>query len=178
MFSRIRHTLGEKSLKKKCSLVRRQKQVHNFESCKSAGIIFDATNPDDFSKVKEFMKELSQLKIKSDVIGYVNADAVHSNLLLWDNCHFFCNRDVDIMYRPKADISNSFLAKKFDILFDLTLTDVFTLRYLTTLSNSDFKVGRYYEGNNDLDLMIDISKEPAIMYLVSQIKVYLPMFKN
>lgn len=178
MFSKLRHSIGEKKLSKKVSLSNRRKQVHNFITCKSAVIIFDATMPGDFVVVKEFMKYLTGLKIESYLIGFVNGDIVHSNLLLRDNCHFFCKKDLDLLYKPKTAPTATFLTKKFDILFDLTLKDYFPLRYLSSLSDSDFKVGRYSEGVNDLDLMIDISKDMNVGYLIEQIKVYVTILNN
>jgi hypothetical protein len=178
MFSKLRYSIGEKKLSKKAALLRRRKQVHNFITCRSAAIIFDATKPEDFVVVKEFMKYLTSLKIESSLIGYVNADLVHSNLLLWDNCHFFCNKDLDLFYKPKTVATAEFFNKKFDILFDLTLKDFYPLRYLTSLSNSDFKVGSFSEGVNDLDLMIDVRKEPDIGYLIDQIKIYVTLLNN
>jgi hypothetical protein len=124
------------------------------------------------------MKNLTSLKIKSDLIGFVKADVIHNNLLLWDNCHFFCNKDLDVFYRPKQEAVNSLLTRRYDMMFDLTLKDTFSLRYLAMLCDCDFKVGRYCDQTNDLDLMIDISKEPAISYLIEQIRIYVPMLKN
>jgi len=58
------------------------------------------------------------------------------------------------------------------------LKDYFSLRYLTTLASADFKVGSYSEIRNDLDLMIDIRKEPSIGYLVDQIIYYVSIINN
>ena len=177
MFSKIRYSIGESKLMKRSARLKRNKKVHTFDSCKSAGIIFDANSYEDFLLVKEFMKDLSNKKIQSDLFGFKNEREIPSNLLMWDNCHFICKKDLDIFYRPKAELTNKFLSKKFDILFDLTLKDIFTLRYITTLSNADFKIGRFSEGINDLDMMIDIKKEP-LNYLIEQIKVYVEMLNN
>lgn len=178
MFIKLRYYFGEKILTKKVALLRRRKQVHNFSTCRSAGIIIDVTKPEDFFVVKEFMKYLTSLKIEAVLYGYVNEDLIPSNLMLWDNCHFFCNNDLDLFYKPKTLATDEFLNKKFDILFDLTLKDHYPLRYLTSLSNSDFKVGSYSDGVNDLDLMIDVRKEPVIGYLIDQIKIYVTQLNN
>ncbi len=178
MFSKLRYSIGEKKLSKKAALLHRQKQVHNFSTCKSAGILFDATKSEDFVVVKEFMKYLTNLKIESSLIGYVNEDQIHSNLLLRDNCHFFCNKDLNLFYKPNTESTTLFLNKKFDILFDLTIKDFYPLRYLTSLSKAEFKVGSFSEGVNDLDLMIDVRKEPKITYLIDQIKIYVTLLNN
>jgi hypothetical protein len=178
MFNKLRYSIGEKKLSKKAAQLHRQKQVHNFNTCKSATILVDATKPEDFVIVKEFMKYLTSLKIESSLIGYVNADQVSSHLLLRDNCHFFCNKDLNLFYKPKTTGTDEFLNKRFDILFDLSLKDYYPLRFLTTLSLAQFKVGRFSEGVNDLDLMIDVRKEPKISYLIDQIKIYVNILNN
>jgi hypothetical protein len=158
--------------------VKRTCQVHNFKTCRKTAILFEASRTEDFDAVREFMKFLTSLSIDTELIGFVNADDVQGNLLFRDKCHFFCNKDLNLFYIPKTDIVRGFLKDKYDILFDLTLNDSFPLRYLATLSLSDFKVGRYQDDDNKLDLMIDIRKEPDIGYLIDQIKNYVSRLNN
>ena len=178
MFSKLRYSIGERKLSRKAAQLHRQKQVHNFNTCKSAVILFDATRPEDFVIVKDFLKYLTELKIKSSLFGYVDSDHVSANLLLRENCHFFCNKDLNVVYKPNTAATAEFLNKRFDILFDLSLKDYYPLRYLTTLSLAQFKVGSFSEGVNDLDLMIDVRKEPKISYLIDQIRIYVSLLNN
>ena len=169
-----REILASKSLKS----VSRRKEVFNFSTAKHVGIAIDATNPDNLSYVREFRNYLSDLKIDTFIIGYVNGDEIHSNLRMWENCLFICNRDLNLFFKPKIEKTKEFLEKKFDILIDLTLKEGFPLKYLVSLSDSTFKVGRYFEKDNDIDFMIDISKQPSIEYLIEQIKIYVSLINN
>ena len=178
MFSKIRYSIGERSLRKKAHQVTRTRQVHNFKTCRNAAILYDATKAEDFSPVKEFMKFLNSISIKTDLIGYVNGDLIHSNLLLWENCYFFCRKDLNLFYKPKPPVFKEFLTRKFDILFDLSIADHYPLRYLSTLAAADFKVGSYKEGEFVPDFMIDVRKQPELVYLIDQIKVYVDRLNN
>lgn len=178
MFSKIRYSIGDKNLNKKARLVKRTRQVHNFKTCRNAAIIYDATRAEDFKPVKEFIKYLDRISIRTFLIGYVNNDQIHSNLLLWENCHFFCRKQLNIFYKPKTPDASDFLSKKFDILFDLSLTDQYPIKYLSTLSNADFKVGCYKEGEHLPDFMIDVRQKPELEYLIEQIKIYVGRLNN
>ena len=67
---------------------------------------------------------------------------------------------------------------KFDILVDLSLDSHFSFFFFTSLSPSVFKVGRYAENSGDLDLMIDISSQPDLGFLIDQIKNYVSILNN
>jgi hypothetical protein len=178
MFSKIRYSIAEKILSTKARRIRRIKVVHNFKTCRNSVILYDATRSEDFETISEFMRFLNGLSIENNLIGYVNHEQVHSNLLLRNNCHFFCNKDLSLFYLPKTFPSKEFLNRKFDILFNFTISDTFPLRYLSALSIADFKVGKYGECECDLDLMIDITREPRLDYLIEQIKIYVSRLNN
>jgi len=178
IFAKIRSSQGEKRLAKKLKALVRQKQTHNFNTAKSAGIIFDAGNPDDFMKVREFSKYLSGFDIECSILGYANADIVPTDVLFRDNVTVFCNKDLDFFFRPANPDALGFMAKKFDMLFEFSLKDYFPLRYISSLSPSAFKVGKYSENNLNLDFMIDIHSQPSLEFLIEQIKTYISILKN
>lgn len=165
-------------LAKRAKSLTRKKQVHNFNTAKTAGILFDAGNADDFTLVKEFGKYLSLLNIECNMVGYLNADEVRSDLLFRDGISIFCNKDLDFFFRPNHPDVLNFVTKKTDMLIDLSLSDLFPLRYITTLSPAMFKVGRYIETSNDLDLMIDIKSQSNLGFLIEQIKNYVTLLNN
>jgi len=178
IFGKIRASTGEKSLIKKVKTLVRDKQTHNFNSARTAGIIFDASNSEDFRKIKEFSKYLSGFQIDCSILGYVNGELIQSELLFRDNVSIFCNKDLDFYFRPAHPDAIKFMAKKFDILFELSLIDYFPLRYISSLSPSAFKVGKYSENNMNLDLMIDIHSKPDLEFLIEQIKYYVSILNN
>ena len=54
--ARLKERIGKKVLKNKLKGFERQVRVHNFETAKSAVILFDANDPASFPQIKEFRK--------------------------------------------------------------------------------------------------------------------------
>jgi len=178
MFAKIRSSQGEKRLAKKLNVLVRQKQTHNFKTAKTAGILFDAGKPDDFLKVREFSKYLSGFDIECSILGYVDADIIPTDVLFRDNVTVFCNKDLDFFFRPSNPDALGFMSKKFDMLFEFSLTDYFPLRYISILSPAAFKAGKYTENNLNLDFMIDIHSQSNLEFLIEQIKTYISILNN
>ena len=178
LFSKLRLRLGERALRKRAVLVKRNRKVHNFTTAGSAGIIFDATVTRSFPLVKSFGKFLNSMNISTLIIGYVNSDEIPGELILWDKCEFFKNKDIDILYRPRKEQVLSFIDTPFDILFDLSLNSHFPIRYIVSLSSASFKVGNFSEQPNDYDLMISMGEKKSLEYLIEQITHYVGLLNN
>lgn len=175
---KIRLKAGQCSLRKKASLVKREKIVHNFNTAKKACVIFDASFPDGFQHITKFRKYLSSHNINSIVVGYVDADEVPGELILWKNCHFISKKDLDLIFRPKKSQMFSVMQENFDILFDLSLTYQFPIQYFSVLTTAEFKVGKFTDIMNDFDLMINIKEDQTIEYFIEQIIHYVNMLNK
>ncbi len=178
VFSKIRQSLGTRSLLKKQKKLHRNRVVHNFHTARTTFIIFDSTDPEIFRQIRDFSKYLENLKIKTGLLGYVQLDEIPSDLVLWENCQIFGRKDLDFLFRPKDLNVLNFIEQEYDILFDLSLKDYFPLTFITSLSRAKFKVGRYRETLNDCDFMINISGEPTVDFLIAQIKNYVSILNN
>ena len=148
------------------------KTVHNFETAKSAGIIFQCTEDKDFETIKAFKTYLENRGIETLVAGYVDEKLVPDHFLLRQGFHFFCKNDLNWIYIPNVPVAMEFLKKDFDLLFDLSKRDLFPVQYLVSLCKAQYKVGRFSDGGGN-DLMIDVSKEKGLDYFTEQIIHYL-----
>ncbi|MGC9344929.1 MAG: DUF6913 domain-containing protein [Bacteroidales bacterium] len=177
-FLKIRTALGNQLLKKKKKQTPRNRAVYNFDNAKSVGILFDANHSDAFDSIIAFYKFLKKRGIKSQMLGYVEDKELPDQMVLRDNCEFVSLRDIDLWLRPKNEAGVNFMKETFDILFDLSLEDYFTMHYISTLSVAKFKVGRYKDTPNDYDFMINIDKKPSVEYLIEQIEVYVEILNK
>jgi hypothetical protein len=168
----IRKYFGRYHLRRKSRNIARNKRIHNFTTAATAGIIFNCRNEEEFDAVKEFKHFLESESIRTDVVGYVSDREVPDYYLLRTGFNFFCQKDLNWYYRPDVPFVNDFIRTEYDILFDLNLKDFFPVIYIVRLSPAAYKIGRFRE-NDQYDLMIDIKKEPTVMYLIDQIKHYL-----
>ncbi len=178
MFRKLRASIGTRNIKKKSAKVQRKREVHNFQTARSAAILFDANDSKSFTDIRHFKNFLEDQNIKTELFGYVDEDEIPDDLLLWEYCHVYCKKDLTFLYKIKKDRTQDFMNKSFDILFDLSLYDHLPLVSLSSLSKSKFKVGRYKETFNDHDLMINIDKNKNIDYFIEQIKNYVSILNN
>lgn len=178
LFVKTRKSLTKYSLRKKKALSVRNRQVHNFDTAKSVGIFFDTSDTKSFQNIRDFSKKLKSQGISFEILGYINSDEIPGELLLWDDCNVISNKDLDWIFRPKDSITESFISKEFDILFDLSLNNFISSFYIVSLSRALFKVGKFSENDNDLDLMINIDQNNSVDYLIEQINVYVSMINK
>ncbi len=168
----IRKFFGIYDLRRKSRHVTRNRRIHNFSTADTAGIVFNCRSDDEFQAVREFKKFLDNQKIRTDVIGYVSDKQVPDHYLLRTGFNFFCKKDLNWCFRPDKAFVDDFIRKKHDILFDLSLRDLFPLNYIVNLSPSSYKIGRFRK-DSEYDLMIDIKDQKSLPYLIDQVKHYL-----
>lgn len=165
-------------LTKKAKLLVRQTKIQNFNTAKTAGILFDAGNSEDLRQIKEFGKFLANQNIEFSAIGYIDSEIISDEFLFLGNIGVFCQKDLDFFFRPSYPDALTFMSKKFDILFNLSLNRNFPIRNIASLSPSTFKVGQFTEKDTIHDLMIDIRSKPNLEFLIEQIKNYVSILNN
>ena len=172
MIHDIRCFFGNFDLKRKSRHLKRDRRIHNFTTAATAGIIFVCRNEEEFQAVKEFKQFLEGESIRCDVVGYVSDKVVPDHYLLRQGFSFFCQKDLTWYFRPRTAFTDEFASKRFDLLFDLSLRELFPVKYIVSLSPASYKIGRYGEAH-PYDLMIDIKENPSVNYLIEQVRRYL-----
>ncbi|MFC2151651.1 DUF6913 domain-containing protein [Bacteroidota bacterium] len=173
----IRSNLGQFNLKKRLKTLNRHVKTHNFNTAKSAGILFSSPDEQSFNAVKDFLAFLTEKEIKVIALGYVPSKKIPQQFLMRKGINFYCNTDLNWYYKPKIEIIEQFINKDFDLLFDLSMNDYFSINYVGSLSKAEFKIGKNKE-NAYQDLVIDINKNKSIEYLIEQIKHYINILNN
>ena len=171
--SRLVNNIGERILRKNRKKLDRVTQVHNFDTAKTAYIIFDASMHDAIPLIQDFRKYLTSQSIQSKAIGIVEEKEIPSELLMRKNYSFLTKKDKNWYKRPKGEVVEKFMADKPNILFDFTFRPSLEVQYLVQLSGADFKVGCFTEDENDYDLMINPSKDCELEYFVEQVRHYI-----
>lgn len=169
--------IGKYNLKKRLKHLNRHVKTHNFNTAKSVGILFSAPDEQSFSVIKEFLSFLSQKEIKVTALGYIPSKKIPQQFLMRKGINLYCRTDLNWYYKPKNELVNQFIDQEFDILFDLSMHDYFTVNYVGSLSRATFKLGKQSE-NAYPDMVIDISKIKTVEYLIEQIKYYLNILNN
>lgn len=176
-FKSIKCRIGRFNLRKRLKNLKRQVITHNFNTAKTAGILFSSPDEQSFSAIKEFLTFLSNSEINVIALVYVPDKKIPQQYLMRKGINFYCNTDLNWYYKPKNEMIDQFIDQKFDILFDLSLKQTFTTNYIGSLSKAAFKIGMQKE-NAYQDLVIDINKNKSVDYLIEQIKHYLNILNH
>ena len=171
----LRENIGRRVLKKKKKGIQRDVCVHNFETAKSAVILFDASEPDTFQVIKDFRKFIENQGIKCAAFGYVQQKEIPQEMLFWKNYSFITKNDLNWYMKPTGESVDAFYNLNPDLMVDFTREVPLELQFLVQLSTARFKIGTFTEKENDYDLMINLTEQIDIAYLAEQIKHYVSM---
>jgi len=178
MFSKLKLSIGLSRLRKRSKAMLRDKMDHNLESARSIGIICFATSSNGLDNAMNFANFLNEKKIISSILVFCPLKEVPQNFLLRKNVKVFTKKELNWYGRPNQPTVEQFVNEEFDILIDLSLEEVFPLRWISTLSKAKFKVGALGYFGNPNDLTISLKNDKSEEYLVSQIKHYLTLINN
>lgn len=173
----IKCRIGRFNLRKRLKNLKRQVKTHNFNTAKSAGILFSSPDEQSFEAIKEFLSFLSNKNMNVIALGYVPGKKVPQQFLMRKGINYYCTTDLNWYYKPKNEMIDQFINHEFDILFDLSMNQSFTTDYVGSLSKAAFKIGMQKEDAYQ-DLVIDVNKNKSIDYLIEQIIHYLNILNN
>ena len=168
----LRETIGNRVLKNKLKGFHRETHVYNFETAKSAVILFDAQLHNAFHVVWEFRGFLKDKGVNCTIYGYINQKEVPQDMLFWKDIHVITKRNLNWYLQPGGEAAELFQQEKPDILMDFTIDQRLELKFLVQLSPAKYKIGCYTEERNYYDLMINLSEQNDMSYLSEQIKHY------
>ena len=173
----IKQKIGKSVLKKNLKNHDRNKVFHNFNTAKTAGILFDATDHQNYETARKFAKLLTEKKIRIYGLGFADSKEVMSFYQYYTGFNFFTIKDSNWKGIPSNHNINDFINERIDILIDIHLIENFQLDYICSMSKASFKIGPYQPGPNSYDFMIDISANPTADFLCDQVEHYLSIIK-
>jgi hypothetical protein len=180
MFKNIRLKRGNAILQKKMTRMRRVRFKGNINSARSMGLVWDATNPDDFTTLSQFYQKMAEKNIDVKIMGYFPGKNLPDKLTAIRYLTCLKKEDINITYRPVTVEANTFINTQFDILIDINFNNIFPLKYISYLSDAGFKVGIFDNGNENpvYDLMIEFKKFTDINTYLTQVIFYLEMINT
>jgi hypothetical protein len=144
------------------------------EEAKSVGILFDATESSNFDLVKKYIVYLKDMKKRVKAIGFYNQKQTPPMAYSKLEYDFFTMKDLNWYNFPDNIYVRNFIEDEYDILLDLNLSDLFPLRYVSSLSKAKFKVGKKSDRNSGIfDMMIDADASKGMKYFLRNIDAYL-----
>lgn len=177
----IKRSLAENSLKTELNSSGRIRIPHkfSFESAKTVGILFDATNSEDYELVKRYVVYLREHRKKVKVIGYFSTKDIPALTYSKLEYDFFSAKEVNWLGKPSSVVINNFIQEEWDLMIDLNVHDHFPLRYIASMSKAKFKVGKYKEEDESIyDMMIDSDGTKTLKYFLRQVDIYIAMMNK
>jgi len=178
MLYKLRRKIGEYVLRKKYSLLKREKQILNYAASKNIGILFNASDNEDFELIKKYIKYLRDFKKKVKAIGFYDKKQLPPVQLEYD---FLTKKQLNWYLTPPTDqafIAN-FINEEFDILINFDMENSFPLLYMAALSKAKFKIAEYNEKYIQYyDFLLDIEKERKLKYFMRNADHYLTVINT
>ncbi|MBA3901145.1 MAG: hypothetical protein H0X62_13220 [Bacteroidetes bacterium] len=173
LLQNTRRKLGEYFLKKELANSHRNSIFQNFEKSATIGILFNATNQEDFELVKKYVNYLKGLNKKVKALGYFSKREMPELTYSKFEFDFFTKKDLNWHLKPDKDFIDNFINEEFDILLVLDLKDDFPLRYISALSKAKFKMGNLTADTEIYDMMIEVEEGKGIKYFLKHLDHYL-----
>jgi hypothetical protein len=179
MFDKLRMIVGKYFFRKEQLKMSHDHKLVNLEKAKYIGILYTLDDLPVYDVVTDFVTQLQRQHIEVKALGFVRNRNLISRFLPKLSYDFFSTRDINWFYRPIHNKVKDFINKEFDILIDLSLKDSFTLQYISGLSRSFCRVGKFSEENtNYYDLLFDVNSSLALPDYIQQITHYLTIINH
>ncbi len=180
LFREFRLKIGNSILSKKVEKVRRKVYYTNISRIKSIGIVWDASNPEDFGSLSRFHQKMNERGINVTILGYYPGKELPNQYTALRYLSCIRNKEINLFYVPVSRDSEAFINNMFDILIDINFEKSFPIYYISSLSKASFKVGLYdMETNNSaFDLMIELKKPVRVEDYLTNVVHYLEMINS
>jgi hypothetical protein len=175
MKKKIGNYLLKQKLKKK-----RDRNTHfdGIQNTKEIGILFDATDYEDYKRIKQFEKELQHQGKKVVLLGYEHNKTKNTQYISDSSKGFINKKDFNWMNTPTEPFVEEFINKIFDVLFVFARDSYFPIHYVSLLSNAYFKVGCAGKNEHDFDLIMDMPSTASVEEQIKQMWYYLQLISH
>lgn len=178
MFNKLKLKVGHRRLRKALKGIKRNRLVYNLDTARTIGVLFNATSEEVYHHVANFSNQLLGRNLQVEMLAFFAGKEVPNSYLANPKLKLFTKRELNWYRKPCVPHVDEFIDKEFDILIDLSMEELFPLKWIATLSKSKFKVGNlsYYGTPNDM--IINLKPNNDIEYLLSQVIHYLQLINN
>jgi hypothetical protein len=180
LFKNLRLKIGKAILRKKISRIKRKVFYSNFSKVKTIGIVWDASNPEDFSGLSRFYQKMHDRNIEVKILGYFSGKNLPDQYTAIRYLTCLRKTEINFFYHPVSSEFRNFVSNRFDILIDINFKELFPLKCVSSTSNAGFKVGIFESEsiNTPYDLMIEMKNPVDVENYLNQVIHYLEMINS
>jgi hypothetical protein len=174
LLKRLRTRAHNFILNRKLKKIDRAHQVCSHSNASSIAVLFDGSKAENMEPVKKYHQLLRNLNKKVHLLCYINKERPGESLMF----DHLTRKDLNWCFIPDSGKTDDFINQHFDLLVNLCTEECLPLEYLSALSNSGYRVGRFIPDKTFcFDLMIHSNGNHDVNYLIEQIEKYLKMVK-
>lgn len=160
-------------LNNELSKLKRTVSIQNFNSASIVGIIFYASHKNRYKKACDFIDFVKNQGLKVYGIGIVDKEAEIVHYPHVDNVNYFGLDKVNWYDKPTNKKLTDYCKIQYDILIDISMSDVFTVKYIFAKSNSIFKITNSGAKEQYADFVIQLQNSDKIEDYIKYIIHYL-----
>ncbi|MFZ4401513.1 MAG: DUF6913 domain-containing protein [Bacteroidales bacterium] len=179
IINKIKEFAGNRYLKKHLPKNQRFRKIVNLDDAKTVGIIYEIKDEQNYNHISRFIKLLQDKQINVKAIGYFDGNIRPIYAIEKLALDYYDRKDLNWYAKPKGNYVTDFCKTDFDILIDVSLVDIFQIKFIAAFSKAKFKVGKDGENNKAIfDLMIDINAKTTIDEFITLIIHYLSIINK
>ncbi len=178
LIDNIKRNAGLSALSKNLKTVKRNKIVHNLVTARKVAIVGVVNTTKDFDDINAIQKILTEKNMQVEVLVYFPGKEIPQQLLMRKGINIFNKNEVNWYGKPLLPYVEQFCKVEYDILIDLSIVELFPIRWIAAISRSRFKVGSLSYTGNPYELIITVDNQKEISYLSEQIIHYLNLINN
>jgi hypothetical protein len=180
LFKNIRLKIGKAILTKKLATTKRRHYFSNIGLVKKIGIVWDASNTDEFQCLSRFYQKMHERSIEVIILGYFPDKNLPDRYTAIRYLTCIRRKELNLFYLPVSSEAQTFITTRFDILIDINFKKRFPLLFLSSLSDAAFKVGLFEPETigSPFDLMIEIKNPVDVDHYLTHVVEYLEMINS
>src|ERR1017187_3796836 len=147
----------------------RDRKVMSMKDAKRIGLLYNATESEDFEIVKTYVRKLLADKKEVTSLGFVDKKELPANQFAKLGLDFFTRKNLNWYMVPDSPLVTNFINEDFDILINLNIGACFPLQYISADRKAKYRVGQYDIKNAIYyDLMIHTPKNETLKHFIEQ----------
>jgi hypothetical protein len=146
---------------------------------RSIGILYEATENENYELVKNYVRELRDLKKEVLALGYVDQKELPNMRFSKLGLDFFTRKNLNWHFKPSHPMVTKFINANFDILIFLNIEHSLPLKYIAVATHAKFKIGKYDAKNAAFcDFMIKTDEQVTLSGFIDLVNNYLKKLSN
>lgn len=167
------------ALKREASRIHRNKKIFNLKDASRIGILYYLEDETVYPRVSAYVKKLQDSGKTVKALAYVEDKTLTAQLMPKLSFDFLYPSGLSWNMRPVSIHARDFIEEEYDILIDLSISDIFPLLYITGTSNARFKVGKKSTQRSPwLDLMLEMDDTKGLDDLIEQVDHYISIINK